>query len=446
VRILHFCNYAELIGGAEVYAHGLVESLRSRGHDVALFGASPEGEIDRAGLRVIQRPLYDRARLVLDPPALAALRDYLQRFAPDVVHVHNVFSVALGVLQHLGTQGIPLLQTVHDFQLLCPNSWCVRGDGAPCPGGAGAQCFQHGCQSNYPYDAWGVLLGSLRQRWLSHCTGIAAAPSTYLVERLRANGWSDVRHLPYFVDFPRPSRPVPRSSHELLYVGRLEPEKGVPVLLRALPEICASLPEVRLTVVGGGSQLPELKALSDRLGVASRLRYLQKIPRAEIAQHYARAALCVLPSLWTENSPLVAYECLTSGLPMAGSRLGGIPELLEEGCGVTFRAGDPSDLARVVLEFLRLPLAERERMSVACRSRAATFDRARHVDVVVALYEELLRRPRANLQAPPDLSQDALAVLHEVGQQQGPGDGRATAPLEVLRAIARSLGLPKVLR
>ncbi|HEX6884460.1 MAG TPA: glycosyltransferase [Planctomycetota bacterium] len=446
MRILHFCNYAEVIGGAEVYAHGLVESLRSRGHDVALFGASPEGEIDRAGLRVIQRPLYDRDRLVQDPAALAALRDYLQRFAPDVVHVHNVFSVALGVLQHLGTQGIPLLQTVHDFQLLCPNSWCVRGDGQPCPGGAGAQCFQHGCQSNYPYDAWGVLLSSLRQRWLSTCTGIAVAPSAYLVERLRAHGWSDVRHLPYFIDFPPPSRPVPRSSHELLYVGRIEPEKGVPVLLRALPEISASLPEVRLTVVGGGSQLSELRALADRLGIAARLRTLQKIPRTEIAEHYARAALCILPSLWTENSPLVAYECLTSGLPMAGSRLGGIPELLEGGCGITFHPGDPRDLARVVIDHLRLPLAQRERMSAACRERARAFEREHHVDAVVQLYEELRHRPTPATRTPPELSPDGLAMLHQVGLQQAPGDGRSQAPLEVLRAIARSLGLPKVLR
>lgn len=445
MRILHFCNYADLIGGAEVYAHALIESLRKRGHEVALFGASPEAEIDTAGLRVIQRPLYDPLRLVQDPPALAALREYLQRFAPDIVHVHNVFSVALGVLKHLTSAGIPLLHTVHDFQLLCPNSWCVRGDGSPCPGGAGAQCFQHGCQTNYPYDAWAVLLSSLRQRLLSTTTDIAVAPSSYLVERLRANGWSEVRRLPYFVELPV-SPGIERSGHELLYVGRLEPEKGLLVLLRAMPEILAALPQARLTVVGGGSQLPELRALAERLRLGSRVRFVAKLPREEIVEHYARAALCILPSIWTENSPLVAYECLRSGLPMAGSRHGGIPELLEGGCGVTFQPGDSRDLARVVVDFLRLPLSERERASTAARERARSFERDPHLDAIEALYEELRSHPRRSRQGAADLGPDALAILHELGREHSTRPAPSGAPLEVLRALARTLGLPKVLR
>lgn len=441
MRILHFCNYADLIGGAEVYAHGVVEALRERGEDVALFGASPDGETDRPGLRVIQRPAYDANRLVEDPAALHALREYVQRFRPDVLHVHNVFSVALDVLHYLMSCGTPVVHTIHDFQLLCPNSWCVRGDGAPCPGGAGTQCFLHGCQENYPYDAWRVLLTLLGQRIASAGTSIALAPSSYLAERLRAHGWRDVRHLPYFVELPAPSAPQPRSSDEVLYVGRLQPEKGVGVLLDAMPTVLAGVPTAHLTVVGGGAQAGALQTRAVRLGIAPSVRFLTHQPRAAIVDHYAAAAVCVLPSIWTENSPLVAYECLQAGLPILGSRSGGIPELID-GCGITFEPGDSKGLAEAILRFLRLPADDRERMSLAARARARPFGRDAHIQALQSVYSQA----KPIVYSPGNLQVDAefLAVFRRAGEERASTPPAATL-IQVLRSMARSLRLPKII-
>ncbi|MSR62870.1 MAG: glycosyltransferase [Planctomycetes bacterium] len=446
MRILHFCNYADKLGGAEVYAQALVEAQRARGHEVSLFGASPEREEDVRGLRVIRRPLYDPARLVLDAAARNALLEYLQRFRPEVVHVHNVFSVALELLEVLGRAELPLVHTVHDFQLLCPNSWCVHGDGAPCPGGAGAKCFAHACQQNYAYDAWGVLLAGLRQRLVSGWDALALAPSSYMVERLRANGWNDVRRLPYFIDFPALAPGPARQPFELLYVGRLEREKGVDVLLAALPALRAELPELTLTLLGGGSQEHALRQLAGELRLGQSVHFQSGVARAALPQHYARAALCVLPSIWTENSPLVAYECLRAGLPMLGSRIGGIPELIEPDCGLTFAPRDPADLARAALRFMRLPLAERERMSQAARLRAREHEPARHLDELEQLYATARTRARRPTPGPLADYPDLLAVLQALGDERRAQPPSAPAPLQTLRDLARSLGLPKILK
>jgi glycosyltransferase involved in cell wall biosynthesis len=447
VRILHFNNYADRIGGAEVYAHALVEGLRARGHTVGLFGGSPEREVDTAELRVVRRPLYDAARLVKDAALLNALREFIERFRPEVVHAHNVFSIALEVVDHLGRCGVPLVQTVHDYQLLCPNSWCVRGDdGSPCPGGAGAQCFQHDCQRNYPYDSWGVLLSMLRQHLASAAVRIAIAPSSYLAERLRHHGWREVRHLAYFIDRPWPSPNGVRTEYELIWVGRLEREKGVDVLLEALPAILSAIPRVHLTLIGGGSQEQALRKQVEQAKTGAAVRFLTHIPREELSSHYARAAACVLPSVWTENSPLVAYECLSAGLPMLGSRIGGIPELIEPDCGFTFEPHNPDDLARAVIRFLRLPLAERDRMSVAGRRRAADFDGPRHLARIEELYREAhsLENTRDSL---ADALRDLYPVLEQVNLDRPyRSDPARSTPLEVLRGIARELGLPKVLK
>lgn len=447
MRILHFCNYADRIGGAEVYAHALIEALRARGHAVALFGGSPEREVDSGDLRVVQRPLYDATRLVRDAAELNALKEYLERFRPEVVHAHNLFSVALEVVDYLGRCGVPLLHTVHDYQLLCPNSWCVRGDGTPCPGGAGAQCFQHECHKNYPYDSWTVLLSALRQRLASAAAKIAIAPSSHLTDRLRSHGWREVRHVPYFVEGFLPAASGPRAEYEILYVGRLEREKGVEFLLGAMPSILSAIPRVRLTLLGGGSQEHALRKLAELRKLGSAVRFLQHIPRHELAAHYTRAAACILPSVWTENSPLVAYECLAAGLPVLGSRIGGIPELIEPECGLTFTPRDPADLARTVIRFLRLPLAEREQMSAVARQRAATYDKGRHVERIEELYRE-------TISIPDTLAghSETLGELYPILQQMGSDmfdrvdPGTQNTPLEFLRGIARGLGLPKLLK
>jgi glycosyltransferase involved in cell wall biosynthesis len=446
VRILHFCNYADLVGGAEVYAHGLVAALRSRGHAVALFGGSSEREVETEDLRVIRRPVYDVARLVRDPAALNALKEYMERFRPEVVHAHNLFSVALEVVDYLGHCGVPLVHTVHDYQLLCPNSWCVRGDGTPCPGGAGAQCFQHECTRNYPYDSWSVLLSALRQRLVSAATRIAIAPSSHLAERLRDHGWIEVRHLPYFVDGLPPAAPGPRAEYELLYVGRLEREKGVDVLLAAMPEILSAIPRVRLTLLGGGSQEQTLRKQVELAKLGHAVQFLQHVPRQELSIHYRRAAACIVPSVWTENSPLVAYECLAAGLPLLGSRIGGIPELLEPECGLTFPPRDASALARTVIRFLRLPLAERERMSASAKLRAQLHDKARHIDQIEGLYRETFSIP-APQPGPAAILRELFPILEHVGiDMLDRGPGIQTTPLDVLRGIARELGLPKILK
>lgn len=434
MRILHFCNYADQVGGAEVYAHSLVKALRTRGHEVGLFGASPKSEINEPELRVIQRPSYAQDRLVLDPGAHAAFDEYLVRFRPDVIHAHNLFSVGLELVERLGTCGVPLIHTVHDFQLICPNSWCVRGDGTPCPGGAGEQCFRYGCQDNYPYDSWEVLLSAIRQQFSSSGVDIALAPSSYLVERLRANGWRDVRRLPYFIDF-QPSPEIGRDEHQLLYAGRMEKEKGVHILLDAMPEILAAHPRVRLSLLGSGSQKGPLLKLAARHGLLKSVSFLDALPRAELSTYYARSALCVIPSIWTENSPLVAYECLLSGLPMVGSRIGGIPEMIEPDCGLTFAPGQRQELALQVIRFLELSSTDRGRISVAARARARSFDKEGHLDDMESIYAEA--RSRGKSKTSPSGLRDLLPILAKM-----PVTSRRT---HWIRGIAKALRLPKVL-
>lgn len=419
MRILQVNNYADPVGGAEVYALALTRELRQRGHEVCFFGTSPDRETRDEDLRVVQRPRYDVALLTRDPAVRQALDETLQRFRPQLIHVHNVSAMGIDVLEGLGQGGVPVAQTVHDFSLLCPNSWCVLPDGTACPGGAGAKCFQNDCQRNYPYDAEVALHTLLRQRVMAAVVDLAISPSRYLADMTRAGGVREVRHLHYFIDPIASGSSAPRAANELVFIGRLEPEKGIEHLLAAMPAILRAQPSARLTLVGGGSLAEPLEARARELGLGSAVTFVRHVPRAELGRFYASSTACVLPSIWSENSPLVAYECLFAGLPMIASRIGGIPELVAEGeAGFTFAPRDPRDLAEKALKLLTLPAAERERMSKAMRRRAQDFQPAPHLERLEALYAELLRAGPGRSKPALTIDADLLALLAQYGRER----------------------------
>jgi glycosyltransferase involved in cell wall biosynthesis len=139
---------------------------------------------------------------------------------------------------------------------------------------------------------------------------------------------------------PLPERP------RLLFAGRLSREKGVDVLLRALPRVAAAHPEVELVVAGDGPERLRLEELARDLGVAKRVCFTGRLAPGQLDQVYRAATLCVLPTLWMENCPVVVLEAFAHGRGVVATRIGGVPELVTEDVnGALFRRGGDAELA-----------------------------------------------------------------------------------------------------
>jgi glycosyltransferase involved in cell wall biosynthesis len=151
----------------------------------------------------------------------------------------------------------------------------------------------------------------------------------------------------------------------VLAVANLIPEKGIDVLLRAVP---LTPPEVRVWVVGTGPETATLHALRDQLGLQERVRFFGQ--QAQV-QPYMQAADClVCPSLWAEAAGLVNLEALSTGLPVLASRIGGIPEYVEEDAtGLLFPPGDHRMLAELICRLHQQPEL-RQRLGAAARATA----------------------------------------------------------------------------
>jgi glycosyltransferase involved in cell wall biosynthesis len=208
--------------------------------------------------------------------------------------------------------------------------------------------------------------GSLRAlkwlvRWAARRSDRVVAISTYTAAELREIADVPIEVIPYTTSLPEPP-PAPKAvggPPTVLFVGRLVERKGVPYLIEAISLLRDA--SIRLVIVGDGPERPKLEAAARRLGIADRVEFRGKIPAAELQAAYARATAFVLPSVFdargdTEGLGVVALEAMNYGTPVVASRIGGIPDVVEDGVtGLLVPPGDAAALAAALRRLLDEP-------------------------------------------------------------------------------------------
>ena len=278
----------------------------------------------------------------------------LDDFKPDVVHLHNIHSYlspVVGKLAH--KRGIRVVWTLHDYKLLCPRYDCLL-DGKPCEkcfSGAKFNVLSRRCmKGSLPASAvaWLEALKWNRGQ-LERNTDVFLCPSEFMASKMKQGGFDSdkVKVLNNFLDpvklqqYQTIDKTAPRGDY-YCYVGRLSQEKGVADLL----EVASHLP-YHLKVAGGGPLEVELR---EKYASCSNIEFLGMIDAAGVTRVLTGARLSVMPSQCYDNNPLSVVESLCAGTPVAGARIGGIPELVDSQSGVVFKPFDREALASAVTE------------------------------------------------------------------------------------------------
>jgi glycosyltransferase involved in cell wall biosynthesis len=194
--------------------------------------------------------------------------------------------------------------------------------------------------------------------------------------------------------------PGDEPRDELLFVGRLDRQKGLEVALRALARLRGEAAELPLRVVGSGPEEARLRRLADELGVAGRLVWEARLPQAELAARYRRAAALLVPGR-DEGLGLVAVEGQLAGAPVVAAASGGLLDVVGDGrSGRTFAPGSPVALARVVEEVVADPGAAARLAEGARRSALARFGTRAAARAYADAYAEAIAGSRAGLRGP----------------------------------------------
>ena len=354
MRIVQFITPSQ-IGGAEVHVLSLAARLLRRGHDVTVI--CPRGRDLERELRARDLPLWaPRTTGKFDPVTLIRLARRLRSWRADVLHTHLSTASLLGSLA-ARLAGVPAIATVHGL-----NS---------------KTCFQ--CADR---------LIAVSQAVKQHLTAQGVPP-----DRIRViyNGID----LPADVHTPQPDlrqRVAPASAVVFGTVGRLGPEKGHRYLLEAAAQLSRrpGLPPVHVLIVGQGREEAPLRALAQRLGIGDRVTFAGF--QREVWPYLAIMEVFVLPSL-KEGLSLSALEAMALGKPVVASRVGGTPEVVEDGeTGMLVPPSDASALAEALASLVRSPEAM-ERMGRAGRQRVAErFGAERMASEIEEVYREVARR------------------------------------------------------
>ena len=269
--------------------------------------------------------------------------------APDICHAHNIYHhISPSVLGAIKKKGVPLVMTLHDLKIACPNYSMLSHDGVceRCRGGRLYNVALHRCIKNNLPMSMLVMLESYVHRLLGSYTrnvDCFLVPSLFYIEKLAEWGFDTSRfvHVPNFIDGER-FVPQYEPGKRFLYFGRLSPEKGGKTLIRA-----AHAAGVGLDIAGTGPEREALERLAAELG--SDVRFLGFLTGEPLhsAVRYARAV--VIPSEWYENAPLSVLEAAAMGKPVIAADIGGLPEMVLDGeTGWVFTSGSVPDLARVL--------------------------------------------------------------------------------------------------
>jgi glycosyltransferase involved in cell wall biosynthesis len=271
---------------------------------------------------------------------LRTLRLHYRR--PAVRETAMAFQIAgmLAALRRLHRSGFdPDVVHAHVFQAGFPALFLGRAAGAP------VAITEH-----YTGFERGMVTGS--DRWVARQAFTRADLVAPVSEELRARLAAEFpggryRVLPNTVDtaiFHPPVERPPAPPVRMLTVGDLTEKKGQAHLLDALARLGADGVDVRLEVIGAGEDRAALERRTAELGLGERVSFAGVKSRAEVAEAMRAAHLFVLPSLY-ENAPVVLIEAMASGLPAVATRVGGVPEIVDESSGALVAPGDVDALA-----------------------------------------------------------------------------------------------------
>ena len=326
--------------------------------------AAESSILEENGHRVFRYTIHNDRIKELNPIKLACctlwnktiaceLLEVIRKIRPDVIHFHNTFPlISPSAYYAAKAEGVPVVQTLHNYRLLCPNALFFRnghvcedcmGKFVPWPG------ILHACYRESRAAATvAVVMLSLHRvlRTYSQIVDVYIALTEFARNKFIAGGLPAEKIVmkPNFIDTDKFQEYSGRStSRYALFAGRLSPEKGIETLLEAWKRIGKRLP---LKIAGDGPMACELEEqFASRAGI----EWMGAIHREEVIAYMKQAELLVFPSVWIEGFPMTMVEAFAAGLPVIASRHGAMAEIVEDGrTGLHFESGNPKDLAAKV--------------------------------------------------------------------------------------------------
>lgn len=347
MKVLIVHNAYQEAGGEDIVFEQERRLLARNGHQVVTYERSNHeleaySKLQRVGML---------KQIISAKDSKPEILEILRTVRPHLAHVHNTFMmISPSVYEVCKEEGVPVIQTLHNYRLLCPAAILYR-NGHVCE-----ECREHGllrsiCHGCYRHSRAATAAVALmlqvhrtQRTWQDSVNGYVALTEFARQKFIEGGLPSSKIHVkPNFV-YPDPGERGAAGDYAL-FAGRLAEGKGVSTLLAAWDLLPRSIP---LLVIGEGPLRAQLEAEAQRKNM-QRVRFCGRLDVTETRAAMKKAAFLIVPSVWYETFSLNIAEAFACGTPVLCSRLGAMQENVDDHrTGLHFTAGDAEDLARIV--------------------------------------------------------------------------------------------------
>ncbi|BCL80619.1 glycosyltransferase family 4 protein [Ktedonobacteria bacterium brp13] len=407
MKVLRIVSLGYIAGGAENGIVKLHPYLLDRGHSVKILasnlGADKKHFNDYTFKSINSTNPLKLLFFLFNPSSFFALRKILKEYQPDIVHLHTMNQITPSVLFLLKKH--PTVMTLHGPETFLRNLllWFLLP----------AHFKQHfydqkdlNLAGKFTYFYFNSIQKVLYNIGLKN-VDIFIAPSKSM-QNLAEADVSPIVHVPNFIEL-RTFHAL-KNNYNVLFVGRLEQMKGIELLIQALPSIIPLFPQTTLTIIGDGSSKTDLLDLTTRLQLEQYVHFTGWVENKDLDSYYEKASIVVMPSIVAESFGGVILEAMSVGRPVIATKVGGIPEIIDD--GVDGYLVEPKNSEQIAEKIIQL-FSDEELLIVLgrnARKKAEGFSIEKYAESMEKIYGTVIdtyktiRRPQSILQEECEVS------------------------------------------
>lgn len=405
MKILMVNKFHYLKGGSEKYYFELAELLRKNGHEVAFFSMQNEKNIktDSKEYFVESIDLNNGSKLsaldvIYSKKNKQKMKEALEDFKPDIVHLNNFQrQLSASIIEPIKEKNIPIVFTAHDMNSICPSSDMLHKGNIceDCIQKGYLKCIQKSCIKNSKLKS---ILAVLEHEYydkkqIYKKIDCIIAPSEFIKKQFIKGKlkYKKIEVLHNFV-IPKDENRNYSDNGYAFFFGRLSIEKGIMNLIKAIKNINSA----NLLIAGDGPEKENIKKYIKQNNLEDRVKLLGYLNQEQIKKYIKEARFIAVPSIWYENCPYSILETMEIGKPIVASKIGGIPELVEnEKSGFLYKYNDIDELKEKMLK-----LFENEQLAKEQSRKAKEIFKQKYTDEIyykklIKIYEKLIEEKKS---------------------------------------------------
>lgn len=346
VLIVH--NYYQIPGGEDTVVSNEKKMLEDHGHKVVLYSRNNSEIKEMSKFQKLKLPFT----MIFNPRTYVDIKKLIKKEKIDIVHVHNTLNLISPAVYYAALScKVPVVQTIHNFRLLCPGATFYR-DGHICE-----DCVQHGLKCAIRHGCYreskAQTLICVVSMMLHRMTGIYGKINYICLTEFNKKKLLELKQIkedkvfvkPNFVECTEKFIPEEQRKEQFVFAGRLDKLKGIDVLLEAWKQMGEKAPKLMVCGTGPMEEWCRRFSTENKINV----EFKGFVPNAEVLKIIANSKALILPTKWYEGFPMSIVEAFSVGTPVICSDIGNTGSVVEDGInGKKFKKGNIGELIKTV--------------------------------------------------------------------------------------------------